>query len=107
MDRFKKILQKIFFLPPLSMVLVAVFGFGFAIAVSAFQIENSALEYLSYIFSTYAMIIAITGFPYLIAFVKRIKRRVMESTPKKSFVVPRSGNAISTMFGSARNCLFT
>lgn len=83
MDRFKKVLRKIFFLPPLLTVIIAVFGYAFVIAVAAFQIEIPALEYLSYISSAYALIVTITAFPRFIAFVKRTKRRVMESAPIK------------------------
>lgn len=72
MDQIKKILRKIFFLPPLPTVIIAVFGFGFVIAVAAFKIEILALQYLSYVSSAYALIITITGFPYLIAFVTDI-----------------------------------
>lgn len=85
MDRFKKILRKIFFPPPLPTVVMAVFGFGLVIAVAAFKIEIPALEYLSYISSAYALIITITAFPRLLAFVKRTKRRVTESAPMKKF----------------------
>ena len=83
MDRLKKILRKIFFLPPLPTVLAAVFGYGFVIAVAVFKIENPALEYLSYISSAYALIVTITGFPYLISFIKKTKQRVMNSVPVK------------------------
>lgn len=85
MDRFKKILQKIFFLPPLPMVLIAIFGFGFVIAVAAFKIVIPAMQYLSYISSAYALTITITGFPHYIAFARAVKRRVMESVPMKKF----------------------
>lgn len=85
MDRLKKILQKIFFLPPLPMVLIAIFGFGFVIAVAAFKIEIPALQYLSYISSAYALTITITGFPHYIAFARAVKRRMMESAPMKKF----------------------
>lgn len=78
MDRFKKMLRKIFFLPPLPTVLIAVFGFGFIIAVAAFKIEIPALEYLSYFSSAYALTITITGFPHFIRFAKSLKRRVSE-----------------------------
>ncbi len=85
MDRFKKILRKIFFLPPLLTVLIAAFGYAFLIVIAAFKIEIPALQYLSYVSSAYALIITITGFPYFIAFVKRMKQRLMESAPIKKF----------------------
>ena len=85
MDRFKIILRKIFFLPPLPTVIISVFGYAFVIAVAAFKIEIPALQYLSYISSAYALIITITSFPYLIAFVKNTKKRVFKSAPMKRF----------------------
>lgn len=83
MDRFKKILRKIFVLPTLPTLLIAVFGYAFVIAVATFQIKNPVPEYLSYISSAYALIVTITAFPRLIAFVKKTKRRVMNSAPMK------------------------
>lgn len=85
MDRFKRILRKIFFILPIPTLIAAVFGFGFVIAVAAFKIEIPALQYLSYISSAYALIVTITGFPYLKALVKKTKQRVINSTPMKWF----------------------
>ncbi|MBD5383996.1 MAG: hypothetical protein HDR72_03235 [Ruminococcaceae bacterium] len=79
MERLKKVLRKIFSLPPLPTVITAVFGFGFVLAVAIFKIEIPALQYLSYVSSAYALIITITAFPRFIAFVKLTKRRVIES----------------------------
>lgn len=61
MDRLRAILKKIFFLPPLPTVLLALFGYGSVIAVAAFQIMNPILQYASYVASAYALIITITG----------------------------------------------
>lgn len=79
MKRFVRILRRIFFLPPLPTVLIAVFGYGFVLAVAIFKIEIPALQYLSYISSAYALTITITGFPRFIAFAKSAKKRVMKS----------------------------
>ncbi|MDE6747535.1 MAG: hypothetical protein K2K21_00505 [Lachnospiraceae bacterium] len=65
MDKVKAILRKLFFLPPLPTVLLALFGYGFVIAVAAFQITNPVLQYASYIASAYALIITITGIVYV------------------------------------------
>lgn len=78
MKRFTRTLRKIFVLPSWLTVLVAVFGFGFVLAVAVFEIEIPALQYFSYISSAYALTVTVTGFPRLIAFVKRTKRRVTE-----------------------------
>lgn len=81
--KFKEILRKIFFLPPLPTVMIAVFGFGFVLAVAIFKIEIPALQYLSYVSSAYALIITITAFPHVIVFVKLTKQRVIKSTIMK------------------------
>lgn len=81
--KFKEILRKIFFLPPLPTVIAAPVGFGFVLAVAAFKIEIPALQYLSYIASAYALIVTITGFPHYIASARTAKHRVMESALMK------------------------
>ena len=76
MEKCKQILKKIFFLPPLLTVLLALFGYGFVLAVAVFEIAIPILQYLSYICSAYALIITITGFPHFIAFTKSVKRYI-------------------------------
>lgn len=78
MEQFKKMLRKIFVLPPLPTMLIAVFGYGFVITVAAFKIEIPALEYLSYISSAYALTVTVTGFPRFIRFAKLLKKRAGE-----------------------------
>ena len=78
MERFKKMLLKIFFLPPIPTLLAAVFGFGFVIAVAAFKIKIPALQYLSYISSAYALTVSVTAFPRFIRFTGSLKKRVSE-----------------------------
>lgn len=78
MERFKKILKRIFFLPPYQTVLIALFGYAFVIVVSAFHIEIPVIQYLSYVCSAYALTITITGFPHFMAFVQAIKRYINE-----------------------------
>ena len=76
MEKCKQILKKIFFLPPFLTVLLAMFGYGFVLAVAVFEIAIPVLQYLSYICSAYALIITITGFPHFIAFTKSVKRYI-------------------------------
>ena len=83
MAQLKQILKRIFFLPPLPTVLLALFGYGFVLAVAIFEIAIPILQYLSYICSAYALIITITGFPYVIAFSKSVKRYINEHTLMK------------------------
>ena len=91
MDRFKKILHKILFLPPLLTVITAVFGFGFVLAVAVFEIDIPALQYLSYISSAYALTVTVTGFPYFISFVKNTKRRINNSKIMKKIRATKYG----------------
>ena len=83
MEKCKQTLKKIFFLPPLPTVLIAVFGYAFVLAVAIFEVANPILQYLSYICSAYALIITITGFPYAIAFTKSVKRYINEHSLMK------------------------
>ena len=91
MDKFKKILRKIFFLPPLPTAVIVVFGYAFVLVMAAFKIEIPALQYLSYIASAYALILTVTGFPYLISFVKNTKQRVAESSAAKKIYNTKYG----------------
>lgn len=78
MERFKQILKKIFFLPPLPTVIFAILGYAFVIFVFAWEITIPAIEYASYLCSAYALIITITGFPHWIAFVNAVERYIHE-----------------------------
>ena len=76
MERFRRILKKLFFLPPLPTILIAVPGYVFVILVFALESRISAIQYLSYICSAYALIVTITGFPHFLAFTKAVKRYI-------------------------------
>ncbi len=76
MERFRRILKKLFFLPPLQTILIAVPGYVFVILVFALEIRISAIQYLSYICSAYALIVTVTGFPHFLAFTKAVKRYI-------------------------------
>ena len=60
MKRLKVVLKKIFFLPPLPTILIAVPSFVFVFVMLGVG-DHSILSYLAYILSAYAMIITITG----------------------------------------------
>ena len=60
MERLKAVLKKIFFLPPLPTVLIAAPSFLFVFIMLGRE-EHSALSYLSYLLSAYAMVITATG----------------------------------------------
>lgn len=65
MERLKTILKKIFVLPPLPTVLIAVPSFVFVFVMLGIG-DHSFLSYLAYMLSAYAMLIAITGLPGVI-----------------------------------------
>ena len=83
MEKCKQILKKIFFLPPFLTVILALFGYGFVLAVAVFKITIPVLQYLSYICSAYALIITITCFPHFIAYIKSAKRYINEHSLMK------------------------
>lgn len=57
----KKILKKVFFLPPVPTLLISVPAYGFVIYALADQNINPAAAYVSYFLSAYALIISVTG----------------------------------------------
>lgn len=63
--RLKAVLKKIFFLPPLLTVLIAVPSFIFVFVMLGIG-DHSALAYIAYMLSAYAMVITITGLPGVI-----------------------------------------
>lgn len=60
MERLKAVLKKIFFLPPLPTVIIAVPSFIFVFVMLGIG-DHSALSYVAYALSAYAMIITVTG----------------------------------------------
>lgn len=76
MKRFKEIIYKILFPPPLPTLIAAVVGFGLVIAVAALNIEIPAVQYISYIASAYALTVTVTAFPRLRAFFKKAKNYI-------------------------------
>ena len=78
MEKLKIIIRKILFLPPLPTLFAALFGYGFVLAVAIFNIEIYPVQIISYLFSAYALVVTITGFPHIISLVKRIKNYISE-----------------------------
>ena len=85
MEILKKILKKIFCLPPLPTVLAAFFGYGVVIAVFAFDIQNSVLRYASYLASAYALIVTCTGLVYINTAIGSIRKFVSDHPLMKKF----------------------
>lgn len=65
MEKFKSILKKLFFLPPLATVLIAVPSFVFVFCVLGMGLDGVP-AYISYGLSAYAMVIIITGFTRIV-----------------------------------------
>lgn len=76
----------------------AFFGFSFVLAVAIFHIKIPALQYASYVSSAYALIITVTGFPYIIALTKNIMRRIKEHDLIKKLQNTKYGNLFLTIF---------
>ena len=71
MQRFlKETGRRIFFLPPLPVLLIAVPAFGLVIYVLTAQIDGLP-AYLSYLASAYALIVVLTGFPGMVRSVRQ------------------------------------
>ena len=89
LQKLKKILKKIFILPPVPTLLVAIPSYALVIYVLANGMENEIISYVSYILSAYAAIITVTG----IAGIVRLVRRGINSHPlvKKALDNPLVG----------------
>lgn len=72
--KLKKILQimkKIFCLPPVLTLLIAIPSYAIVIFVLVNNIQDSALSYLAYILSAYALVITITGMTKIIKWMRQ------------------------------------
>ncbi len=96
MEKLKRILKKIFCLPPLWTVIVSFFGYGFVIAVAVFKIQNPILQYVSYIASAYALIVTITGLVYVNTAIGGVKKFVSNHPLMKKFRSTAAGEKYIT-----------
>lgn len=78
MEQCKRILKRLFFLLPVPTVILALFGYGFVLAVMILPVDVPAVQYLSYVCSAYALIITITSIPRFVAFARAVKEDVNE-----------------------------
>ena len=85
MEAFRKILKKIFCLPPFLTVVVSLFGYGFVIAAAVFHIQNPILQYAAYLASAYALIVTITGFVYIHSAIGGVGKFVSDHPLMKKF----------------------
>lgn len=71
MERMKKILKKLFCLPPIPTLLISVPSYGLVIYALAGEGVNPIIVYVSYFLSAYALIITVTGIAGIICFVRQ------------------------------------
>ena len=96
MEKFKELLKRIFCLLPIWTVVAALLGYGFVIAVAVFDIQNSILQYASYIASAYALIITITGFIYINTIIGGVRNFVSNHPLMKKFRSTKVGKKYMT-----------
>lgn len=82
----KKILKKLFFLPPIPTLLVSVPAYGLVIYALADKNVNPIVAYVSYFLSAYALVISVTG----VTGVMQLIRQGIENHPlvKKALGIP-------------------
>ena len=85
LQKIKKMLKKIFILPPIPTLLVAIPSYILVIYVLVNGLENEIISYVAYLLSAYAAIITVTG----IAEIVRLVRQGIKNHPfvKKAFSV--------------------
>jgi len=71
MDRMKKILKKLFFLPSVPALLISIPSYGLVIYVLACKDVKPVIAYISYFLSAYALIISITGITGIVRFIRQ------------------------------------
>lgn len=70
-EKMLKILIRIFCLPPVLTLIIAVPSFGFVIAVLMGQIQSPVLAYMSYVLSAYALVISVTGILKVVTYLRK------------------------------------
>lgn len=103
MEQFKRILKRLFFLPPLPTVLISLPSFIFVFCVLGMGIDG-AVAYVSYGLSAYAMVITTTGMTRIIQAV----RNGIDSHPlvKKLLAHPLGGRYITDVAFRAEVSLY-
>ena len=67
----KKILKKVFFLPPVPTLLISIPSYGFVIYTLTGENVNPVAAYVSYFLSAYALIITVAGITGIIRLVRQ------------------------------------
>ncbi len=71
LQSMKKLLKKIFFLPPIPTLLISVPAYGLVVYALAGKNVNPAISYISYFISAYALTITITGITGVVRIVRQ------------------------------------
>lgn len=69
-EKILKITKKLFFLPPVPTLVIAIPSFAFVIVVLAGRIKSPVLEYIAYLLSAYAFVISVTGIFKIVSFIR-------------------------------------
>ena len=82
----KKIIKKVFFLPPVPTLLISIPSYGFVIYALTEENVNPVAAYVSYFLSAYALVITVTG----IAGIVRLVRQGLDKHPlvRKALDIP-------------------
>lgn len=92
LQRIRKFIKKLLFLPPLPTLLIAVPSFALVFWVLGRKIENSPLAYISYVLSAYASVITVTC---VCRYSKRVKPWINNHPlVKKALSIPFVGKYI-------------
>ncbi|MBD5546261.1 MAG: hypothetical protein HDQ97_02475 [Lachnospiraceae bacterium] len=71
LESMKKILKKIFFLPPIPTLLISVPAYGLVIYALAAENVNPVIAYVSYFLSAHALVITVTGITGVVCLVRQ------------------------------------
>ena len=75
LQNMKKMLKKIFFLPPIPTLVISVPTYGLVIYVLVREDVEPAIAYAAYFLSAYALIITVTGIMGIVRFVRQSVKR--------------------------------
>lgn len=71
LQSMKRLLKKLFFLPPIPTLMISIPSYGLVIYVLAGEEVNPAVAYAAYFLSAYALIITITGITGIVRLIRR------------------------------------
>lgn len=71
LQSMKRLLKKLFFLPPIPTLMISIPAYGLVIYALAVEEVNPAVAYAAYFLSAYALIITITGITGIVRLIRR------------------------------------